>query len=144
MNPKEVGTKQAAGEHEKREKGLDQTLADSFPSSDPPSTIPDPIIEEAENGEMNAGHGIAGKADIAFRNTAQNYLDRAGIKLDLKHFESHIRRQPLIAAAVAAAAGFVFGGGGIGRLGSALMRRRKSVRYRGPKPRGRVVLTRTH
>jgi hypothetical protein len=30
-----------------REKSLDKTLADSFPTSDPPSTIPDP--EEDEN-----------------------------------------------------------------------------------------------
>ena len=29
-------------EHARREKNLDKTLADSFPTSDPPSTIPDP------------------------------------------------------------------------------------------------------
>lgn len=29
-----------------REKNLDKTLADSFPTSDPPSTIPDPSEEE--------------------------------------------------------------------------------------------------
>ncbi|HEY0566200.1 MAG TPA: hypothetical protein VGC88_11485 [Terriglobales bacterium] len=29
-------------EHEVREKMLDKTLADSFPTSDPPSSIPDP------------------------------------------------------------------------------------------------------
>jgi len=29
-------------EREKREKGLDKTIADSFPTSDPPSSIPDP------------------------------------------------------------------------------------------------------
>ena len=29
-----------------REKNLDKTLADSFPTSDPPSTIPDPTEEE--------------------------------------------------------------------------------------------------
>lgn len=28
------------------ERGLDQTLADSFPASDPPSSIPDPAEEE--------------------------------------------------------------------------------------------------
>ena len=33
-------------EKELREKGMDETLADSFPSSDPPSTIPDPISAE--------------------------------------------------------------------------------------------------
>jgi hypothetical protein len=30
-----------------REKNLDKTLADSFPTSDPPSTIPDPGEEES-------------------------------------------------------------------------------------------------
>ncbi len=30
-----------------REKNLDKTLADSFPTSDPPSTIPDPEEEDA-------------------------------------------------------------------------------------------------
>ncbi len=32
-------------EQSKREKNLDKTLADSFPTSDPPSTIPDPSGE---------------------------------------------------------------------------------------------------
>lgn len=30
-----------------REKTLDKTLADSFPTSDPPSTIPDPSEDDA-------------------------------------------------------------------------------------------------
>jgi hypothetical protein len=30
----------------KREKSLDKTIADSFPTSDPPSSIPDPIEGE--------------------------------------------------------------------------------------------------
>jgi hypothetical protein len=29
-----------------REKGHDKTLADSFPTSDPPSTIPDPALDD--------------------------------------------------------------------------------------------------
>jgi hypothetical protein len=29
-------------ERAKRERGMDQTLEDSYPASDPPSTIPDP------------------------------------------------------------------------------------------------------
>lgn len=33
--------------HELKEKMLDKTLADSFPSSDPPSTIPDPSEEDS-------------------------------------------------------------------------------------------------
>jgi hypothetical protein len=35
----------ANDEVSKREKNLDKTLADSFPTSDPPSTIPDPSGE---------------------------------------------------------------------------------------------------
>lgn len=34
-------------EQELREKMLDKTLADSFPTSDPPSTIPDPIGDDS-------------------------------------------------------------------------------------------------
>jgi len=33
-------------EDERREKTHDKTLADSFPTSDPPSTIPDPAEDE--------------------------------------------------------------------------------------------------
>ncbi len=33
-------------EKERREKMLDKTLADSFPTSDPPSSIPDPATDE--------------------------------------------------------------------------------------------------
>jgi hypothetical protein len=33
-------------EEENREEGMDKTLADSFPASDPPSSIPDPTDEE--------------------------------------------------------------------------------------------------
>jgi len=38
----------AENEKERREKMLDKTLADSFPTSDPPSTIPDPECVEKE------------------------------------------------------------------------------------------------
>ncbi|HUO60427.1 MAG TPA: hypothetical protein VMU24_07140 [Candidatus Acidoferrales bacterium] len=34
-------------EQERREKALDKTIADSFPTSDPPSTIPDPEEDAA-------------------------------------------------------------------------------------------------
>jgi hypothetical protein len=37
----------AKDERQKRDKGMDKTLEDSYPASDPPSTIPDPE-EEAE------------------------------------------------------------------------------------------------
>jgi hypothetical protein len=38
----------ANGKKEKREKALDKTLADSFPTSDPPSSIPDPEEDDSE------------------------------------------------------------------------------------------------
>jgi hypothetical protein len=34
------------------EKNLDKTLADSFPTSDPPSSIPDPSADSAEQDEI--------------------------------------------------------------------------------------------
>jgi hypothetical protein len=37
----------AAGNEERREKMLDKTLADSFPTSDPPSSIPDPAADDS-------------------------------------------------------------------------------------------------
>lgn len=40
--------KSAREEKEEREHNLDQTIADSFPASDPPSTIPDPDHGEDE------------------------------------------------------------------------------------------------
>jgi hypothetical protein len=36
-----------ASEEHKREKAHDKTLADSFPTSDPPSSIPDPSEEDS-------------------------------------------------------------------------------------------------
>lgn len=39
--------KETAEERRKREEALDKTIADSFPTSDPPSSIPDPDSEDA-------------------------------------------------------------------------------------------------
>ncbi len=44
----------AVGEDQHRDKGLDKTLADSFPTSDPPSTIPDPRLESVSVAEDDA------------------------------------------------------------------------------------------
>jgi len=45
----------AAAEQQVREEMLDKTLADSYPASDPPSSIPNPsydsFVEDAEGGE---------------------------------------------------------------------------------------------
>jgi len=40
--PRDPEDRPAENEQAQREKNLDKTLADSFPTSDPPSTIPDP------------------------------------------------------------------------------------------------------
>jgi len=42
QKPENYPDPQAEDEREKREKGMDQTLEDTYPASDPPSTIPDP------------------------------------------------------------------------------------------------------
>jgi ElaB/YqjD/DUF883 family membrane-anchored ribosome-binding protein len=76
--------------------------------------------EKAESIEEPA-QGMAGQADRAFRATAQSYLDRAGLKLDLRQLESTIREKPVQAAAIAAAAGFLFGGGMGTRWGAAIL-----------------------
>lgn len=59
--------------------------------------------------------GAVRKADGAIRDTAQKYLDRSGIKLDLQQIEKTIREKPLRSAAIAAGAGFVVGGGTVTR-----------------------------
>jgi len=43
----DVKPKSEAEKDEAREKALDKTLADSFPTSDPPSSIPNPAAEDA-------------------------------------------------------------------------------------------------
>lgn len=41
--------RKVTGEQESKEKSLDKTLADSFPTSDPPSSIPDPsFVDQSE------------------------------------------------------------------------------------------------
>ncbi len=42
-----IDDKHGNEEHRRREQAHDKTLADSFPTSDPPSSIPDPGEEDA-------------------------------------------------------------------------------------------------
>lgn len=59
-DPKDSGTgrdpedRPAAHLHEVREKNLDKTLADSFPTSDPPSSIPDPVAAHSADHSQAA------------------------------------------------------------------------------------------
>jgi hypothetical protein len=58
--PEETGSRRdpeerhAIHEHEVRSKTLDKTLADSFPNSDPPSSIPDPGSDDARGARKIA------------------------------------------------------------------------------------------
>jgi ElaB/YqjD/DUF883 family membrane-anchored ribosome-binding protein len=65
--------------------------------------------------------GTAKKADDAVRETAQSYVDRTGLKLDLRQVEKIIHDKPLHSAAIAAAIGFIFGGGIATRPGWAIL-----------------------
>ena len=59
-DPEQTGSRRdpeerhAIHEHEVRSKMLDKTLADSFPTSDPPSSIPDPGSDDAFNAKKIA------------------------------------------------------------------------------------------
>jgi hypothetical protein len=64
---------------------------------------------------------VAEKTDRAIVNTAQRYLNRRGIDFDLRQLEKTIRDKPLFAAALAATAGFIFGGGLATRPGLAML-----------------------
>jgi len=44
---------------EQREKGQDKTLADSFPASDPPSSLPNPENDEEQSWAANANKSDA-------------------------------------------------------------------------------------
>lgn len=79
-----------------------------------------PNENDSDNTNYDGTESIAG-ADRALRDTAQKYIDRTGIKVDLKTVEQRIRDKPLPSAAIAAAAGFIVGGGLITRPGLALV-----------------------
>jgi hypothetical protein len=54
---------------------------------------------------------VARRADVAIRDTLRTYLKQFGVNIDLEQIEKTIRRNPLPSAAIAAASGFVIGGG---------------------------------
>ena len=64
---------------------------------------------------------VAEKTDRAIVNTAQRYLNRRGVDFDLRRLEKTIRDKPLSAAALAATAGFIVGGGLATRPGLAML-----------------------
>jgi hypothetical protein len=65
--------------------------------------------------------GTAKKASRAVKDTAQKYLDAAGLEIDLDDIEKGIRERPRFYLLLAAGAGFVVGGGLATNLGVALL-----------------------
>jgi ElaB/YqjD/DUF883 family membrane-anchored ribosome-binding protein len=67
--------------------------------------------ERRMNESTSTTMDAAKKADRAVRDTARTYLEKFGVRLDLEQIEKSIRDNPLPSAAIAAAAGFIIGGG---------------------------------
>lgn len=44
-----------------REAALDETLAETFPASDPPSTLPNPDDDSLDEGEQKTKHDVPRK-----------------------------------------------------------------------------------
>jgi ElaB/YqjD/DUF883 family membrane-anchored ribosome-binding protein len=64
---------------------------------------------------------VAKRADDAVKETTGAYLRRFGFNLDLEQTEKSIRDRPRISVAIAAAAGFVIGGGTATRPAPAIL-----------------------
>jgi len=77
--------------------------------------------DSTSDESLTSVNKAAMKADEAIRDTAQKYIDKAGLRLDLKQVETNIRRNPMPAVAIAAGAGFIVGGGMVTRLGLAML-----------------------
>ena len=100
------------------------------------------IEGEQKNAESSSFAALAAKkTDSAIRNTAQKYISRIGTK----DVETAIRNKPLTAAALAAAAGFVVGGGMASRPGLVILAllarkaaRETAINLVGEMVRGRV------
>jgi hypothetical protein len=78
--------------------------------------------DESTSGEFATPvKKMAEKTDRAIVDTAQKYLRRRGVDFDLRQVEKTIREKPLSAAALAATAGFIVGGGLATRPGLAML-----------------------
>jgi hypothetical protein len=76
-------------------------------------------MDSGTDGEQETSKSstFANKTDSAIRNTAQKYIGRGGAK----EIETTIRNKPLAATAIAAAAGFIVGGGMASRPGLVIL-----------------------
>ena len=73
------------------------------------------------NGSPTSFAEATRQGEDRLEEAAQEYLDEAGVGIDSSQILSLIREQPLKAAGIAAAAGFVVGGGLAGATGLAVM-----------------------
>jgi ElaB/YqjD/DUF883 family membrane-anchored ribosome-binding protein len=81
---------------------------------------------ESEANKLNRETPIepsrsAGKAATAIKAAAQQFLDDRGINLNIVQAENFVRDKPVVSTGIAAAAGFVVGGGLITRPGVAVL-----------------------
>jgi ElaB/YqjD/DUF883 family membrane-anchored ribosome-binding protein len=77
----------------------------------------DQSTDEATSPIMDATK----RTDNALRDTARTYLRKFGVNLDIVQIENSIRDKPLRSTAIAAAAGFIVGGGMATRPGVAIL-----------------------
>src|ERR1700751_4276505 len=75
-----------------------------------------------ENKEGSDEHGDRyKKADEAIRKTAQSYIEKSPLKLDLNQVEKFAGEKPLTFLGIGAGVGFFLGGGMQTKLGLALL-----------------------
>jgi hypothetical protein len=77
--------------------------------------------QHQESTSSSFASDVAHKAENRLEDTAQEYLDKAGVGVDSRQIVSLIRDQPLKCAGAVAAAGFVVGGGLSGAAGLAML-----------------------
>jgi len=78
-------------------------------------------MENDKRTHQSLASEVAHKAEDRIEDTAQEYLDKAGVGMDSRQIASLIRDQPLKYAGAVAAAGFVVGGGLSGAAGLAVL-----------------------
>ena len=78
-------------------------------------------IENALDEPVGSAGGVADTANKALRDTAQKYLDAAGMKVNLKDVERRLRERALLSVGIAAGVGFILGGGLATRPGVILL-----------------------
>jgi ElaB/YqjD/DUF883 family membrane-anchored ribosome-binding protein len=67
--------------------------------------------ESSTEESISSPSDVARRADVGLRDTLQTYLKKFGVNIDLEEIEKRIRDNPMPSAAIAAASGFVIGGG---------------------------------